>query len=56
MSGKRLNEIIKSWSNKRRAEEWRINKCGSVDFEELKKAFGLYLKKREMNDNSKNSV
>jgi len=30
------------------AEQWKFNKCGSIDFNDLKKEFGKYLTEEDL--------
>ena len=38
---------------KEKAKEWRIKKCGSTDFKDLKKKFKEYLKEKDGDTNKK---
>ena len=38
---------------RKKAEEWRIKKCGSTDFKDLKKKFKEYLREKDGDTNKR---
>lgn len=51
-----MREFKLSKEERKAAEQWRLNKCGSVCFDELFSYFQLWLKKRRNNHEIKRGV